>query len=1031
MFRIGRQDDERIVRAVLGGRRDDYGILIRRHMTVVHAIAFAHTGNHADAEDVAQEAFLGALQTLDTLREPAKFPAWLVGIARHIACDVSRRRARETRVAAEAVPAESAVLPDMERREMRAFVHEQIRQLDEEPREVLVLHYFAGKPTGDIASLLGITEAAARKRLQRAREVLGERILAELGEVAELEPLLRKRAAHVASLAVVASVPWKAVAATSASSSAASAMQHLLSTAFGKTLVCAVVIIAGVGIWQTASHVSPTPVQTAQTEAKPGVSAAPKVVTNPSAAPVAIDPRTSSPGPTAPRSAIGVSVLGKVESLKPVSPITVTAYTTQPEFRQSGLADAENAFCFSSFIPGSSVYLCADAGSLKSKLYGPIPLSAEGLSDYTLTLVETGGVEGTVVDLEGHPVPEVMIEAGAPAEMRPVAPVRCDKAARFELTGLLPGPYYLRATPPGDTSQGSPEPVDVPAGEVKRDVVVVLDLGGDLGISGRVTDADGKPLEGVFIRICERPHWGAETDRNGDYRLTGLSNTKYAVEAYTNGYAHHTQWEIPAGSENVDFALPRVQTTLAGRVVRADTGAAISEFEIEAVPPYPGGNLQQLAMPLLFKKYYDPEGRFLLEDYHGGPRTGAMLLARAPGFAMSSETVALDAEIRTPEIILRLQPEAIVEGVVVDASDRPVPGALILIGPLDDLYNLDQLAAAYANDKGAFRLPGLSTDTTVISAYRSDYAPGSANVALQPGKVASVRIVLTAGGIVAGMVTADGWALPDAAVTLSAPGELAQSMRNTRSDSSGRFQFTGVPAGSMALSAFYPYPRGEEGGRTRRAIRAIIVQNGRTTRVDVDFQTHAAVLEGVAVCDGAPADDGSVTVWSGLDESREFRSGHIESGSFRVESLAPGPAQIEVTAFFPGRTDLARQKRLAVDLSENEPARVTVDFGQGARLTGQLVGLSGTLDAFVDVFEGVVELPTTELPYDRLIWPGTPDANGVFSACGFDAGTYTVVATLSNPRAITQADRAADFQMQSVLVELAENGEKVVQIPMR
>jgi hypothetical protein len=566
---------------------------------------------------------------------------------------------------------------------------------------------------------------------------------------------------------------------------------------------------------------------------------------------------------------------------------------------------------------------------------------------------------------------------------------------------------------------------------VKRDVVVVLDLGGDLGISGRVTDADGKPLEGVFIRICERPHWGAETDRNGDYRLTGLSNTKYAVEAYTNGYAHHTQWEIPAGSENVDFALPRVQTTLAGRVVRADTGAAISEFEIEAVPPYPGGNLQQLAMPLLFKKYYDPEGRFLLEDYHGGPRTGAMLLARAPGFAMSSETVALDAEIRTPEIILRLQPEAIVEGVVVDASDRPVPGALILIGPLDDLYNLDQLAAAYANDKGAFRLPGLSTDTTVISAYRSDYAPGSANVALQPGKVASVRIVLTAGGIVAGMVTADGWALPDAAVTLSAPGELAQSMRNTRSDSSGRFQFTGVPAGSMALSAFYPYPRGEEGGRTRRAIRAIIVQNGRTTRVDVDFQTHAAVLEGVAVCDGAPADDGSVTVWSGLDESREFRSGHIESGSFRVESLAPGPAQIEVTAFFPGRTDLARQKRLAVDLSENEPARVTVDFGQGARLTGQLVGLSGTLDAFVDVFEGVVELPTTELPYDRLIWPGTPDANGVFSACGFDAGTYTVVATLSNPRAITQADRAADFQMQSVLVELAENGEKVVQIPMR
>ena len=59
------KSDALVVQEVLSGERDAFSVLVRRYMPAVHALAFAHTGNHADADDVVQETFLKAYTSLD------------------------------------------------------------------------------------------------------------------------------------------------------------------------------------------------------------------------------------------------------------------------------------------------------------------------------------------------------------------------------------------------------------------------------------------------------------------------------------------------------------------------------------------------------------------------------------------------------------------------------------------------------------------------------------------------------------------------------------------------------------------------------------------------------------------------------------------------------------------------------------------------------------------------------------------------------------------------------------------------------
>jgi RNA polymerase sigma-70 factor (ECF subfamily) len=66
--------------SILAGDTQLYHDLIRPHERSVYMMALSFVKNEADAEDIAQEAFLKAFRTLSTFREESKFSTWLISI---------------------------------------------------------------------------------------------------------------------------------------------------------------------------------------------------------------------------------------------------------------------------------------------------------------------------------------------------------------------------------------------------------------------------------------------------------------------------------------------------------------------------------------------------------------------------------------------------------------------------------------------------------------------------------------------------------------------------------------------------------------------------------------------------------------------------------------------------------------------------------------------------------------------------------------------------------------------------------------
>ena len=168
-----------------------FGKIVSGCQNGITAIALAITRDVSTSEDIAQDAFLSAWRHLPRLRNPSSFLPWLRQITRNLSHDHLRRRRNERRYDGEledilAVVADPA--PDhpdrMTRQQEEAVVAELIDELPEDTREILLIYYREGQSSKQVASLLGMQDAAVRKRLSRARLSLREDMLKRLGEFA-------------------------------------------------------------------------------------------------------------------------------------------------------------------------------------------------------------------------------------------------------------------------------------------------------------------------------------------------------------------------------------------------------------------------------------------------------------------------------------------------------------------------------------------------------------------------------------------------------------------------------------------------------------------------------------------------------------------------------------------------------------------------------------------------------------------------------------------------------------------------------
>src|SRR3989454_9682572 len=177
-----------LVVAARDGDRDAFDELVRATYADTYTLAHRLTGDEEDARDVVQEAYLRAYRGLKRFRGEAQFTTWLYRITANCAATQLARRAKTRH---DDLPADAPLAdprPDSdpeavaEGELLRDRVSEALADLPPRLRAVVVLRDVYDLPHEAIAAELGITEAAAKVRLHRARRRLREQLFQTHGE---------------------------------------------------------------------------------------------------------------------------------------------------------------------------------------------------------------------------------------------------------------------------------------------------------------------------------------------------------------------------------------------------------------------------------------------------------------------------------------------------------------------------------------------------------------------------------------------------------------------------------------------------------------------------------------------------------------------------------------------------------------------------------------------------------------------------------------------------------------------------------
>jgi RNA polymerase sigma-70 factor (ECF subfamily) len=171
---VRRRGDVALLRAVDRGDEAALAELFNRHWPAIHRAAWLVSHDAQAAEDIAQEAFLAALQRLDSFDRQRPFAPWLHRIVVNRAIDFVRARAARREVSGEVLPEPVADV----RRALDDETVGALARLGPDQRAVVVLRHLLGYSPGQIATLLDLPRGTVNSRLRRALDELAE----ELGE---------------------------------------------------------------------------------------------------------------------------------------------------------------------------------------------------------------------------------------------------------------------------------------------------------------------------------------------------------------------------------------------------------------------------------------------------------------------------------------------------------------------------------------------------------------------------------------------------------------------------------------------------------------------------------------------------------------------------------------------------------------------------------------------------------------------------------------------------------------------------------
>jgi RNA polymerase sigma-70 factor (ECF subfamily) len=529
-----------LVRETLSGNTVAFETIIDRYANTVFGLALAHLRHWNDAEDATQEVFATAYQSLHTLRDHQKFPGWLATMARNRCRRILKRRGLERALPEKLRSPQQSTLSRPEQDEVYRLIHHEMDELPTDAREVLLLYYFSKMRTREIAQRLGISRSAVAKRLQRARQALGERLLSVLGKDMQRRDHATERKTYVMGVIAGLSPEWMSAAGGSAALKTAGAAPLIIGVLLmKKTIFVALVLALGaLGYFALPHDGGEKPEPTVLTEIE---DASPETVavTEPPTLAKSEAPEIEAPAETvaphdepledtpdaAPQTAAlceisdpsrFASVSGTVrdEDGNPVAGVEVLvichgtgkggqllrsnevwAHVLEDLHSASGVSNSSGAYHVKDIpFDGPVTILASGDGYAPGRAHRPIFLKGQTLKDVDL-VVESGTLLlGRVTAPNRGPVAKAAVRA--PFGHSGLAFTGDD--GRFELTvrtRTAGGVMFLKVSSP---RYGTESFNEVPVG---TDGVVELVMRGSAVLRGHLAWRDGSPGTGARVRI--------------------------------------------------------------------------------------------------------------------------------------------------------------------------------------------------------------------------------------------------------------------------------------------------------------------------------------------------------------------------------------------------------------------------------------------------------------------------------------------------------------------------------------------------
>lgn len=174
----GRTDEAEWIARAKRSDKQAFESLYRMHIDKVYGLCLRMTGNVAEAEDCAQEAFIQAWKKMGKFRGDSAFATWLHRIAVNSVLGRIRKSKREQDRLQEAHEISAAPYTEADSAEMRDLA-DAVDKLPQGARLVFVLYAIYGYSHVEAADMLGIAAGTSKAQLHRARRLLAQQLQKE------------------------------------------------------------------------------------------------------------------------------------------------------------------------------------------------------------------------------------------------------------------------------------------------------------------------------------------------------------------------------------------------------------------------------------------------------------------------------------------------------------------------------------------------------------------------------------------------------------------------------------------------------------------------------------------------------------------------------------------------------------------------------------------------------------------------------------------------------------------------------------